>query len=168
MMRAATSPAASALVVATNALTGDSVELLDGLVSYLGEVFAAQTDLGWELETHDSRSTTYQHPVFAGGVFVPVNVLNSTLRSSAASDLPAIGADRRSASKTAGRLRNNPPLAVVDGILSPSMYVLGAGDAGLHGVRARSGGHHHGERSFSAPGTQRGYRIYVHPHPGNC
>lgn len=70
-----------------DALTGDSVELLDGLVSYLGEVFAAQTDLGWELETRDSRSTTYQHPVFAGGVFVPVNVLNSTLRSSAASDV---------------------------------------------------------------------------------
>ena len=61
-------------------LNSESVALLDGLVSYLGEVFTTQTGHTWELETEDPRSVTYQQPVFASGVFVPVNVLNAMLR----------------------------------------------------------------------------------------
>lgn len=60
--------------------SGGSIELLDGLVSYLGEVFTAQTGYTWELETQDSRSVTYQQPVFAAGMFVPISVLNAALR----------------------------------------------------------------------------------------
>ena len=63
-----------------DALSGRSIELLDGLLSYLGEVFAAQTGYNWELETQDPRSVTYQHPVFAAGIFVPIAVLNAALR----------------------------------------------------------------------------------------
>ncbi len=61
-------------------LSTSSVVLLDGLISYIGEVFTAQTGHSWELERADDRSVTHQHFVFAGGVFVPVNVLNAALR----------------------------------------------------------------------------------------
>lgn len=63
-----------------DALSGGAIELLDGLLSYFGEVFAAQTGYNWELESHDPRSATYQHPVFAAGIFVPIAVLNAALR----------------------------------------------------------------------------------------
>ena len=61
-------------------LSTSSVVLLDGLISYIGEVFASQTGHGWELERADDRSVTFQQFVFAGGLFVPVNVVNAALR----------------------------------------------------------------------------------------
>lgn len=63
-----------------DALDAESVALLDGLMSYLRDVFHAETGFDWELEASDPSSVTYLHFVLDGGRFVPLNVVNAALR----------------------------------------------------------------------------------------